>query len=148
MPKDILPPGSAFRNRFAAAALALLTGVVGGHRFYLRGMRDTWAWLHPAAFALGLLGVWRFVVQQRTDMATWVLLAAFIAVVLAALIQALVIGLTADDRWDARWNAGTGRRSANGWGPVMVAMITLFGGFAALAGGLAYVLQRLFGGLG
>ena len=141
-------PSPQFKNRFVAALLALLTGVVGGHRFYLRGARDPWAWLHGSAFVLGVLGVWRFVVQQRTDASTWILLGVFAAVVLAALIQALVIGLTTDSRWDARWNAQAARRSANGWGPVLVAMSTLFGGFAALAGGLAYVLQRLFGGLG
>lgn len=137
---------SPFKNRFTAALLALLTGVFGGHRFYLRGLQDPWAWLHGPLFLLGLLGVWRFVAQGLGDRLTWTLLAVFVAVVIAVVVQTLVIGLTSDANWDARWNAGAGRQSANGWGPVLIVIFALFMGVGSLTGGLAYVLQRFFGG--
>lgn len=64
----------------------------------------------------------------------------------AVVVQTLVIGLTSDEKWDARWNAAHRRRSANGWGPVLVVIFALFMSVGSLAGGLAYVLQRFFGG--
>ncbi len=135
-----------FKDKFVAALLALLTGVFGGHRFYLRGLRDPWAWVHGPLFVLGLIGVWRFVLLQRDDALTWALLGLFVAVVIAVVVQTLVIGLTSDEQWDARWNAGSTRRSANGWGPVLVVIFALFMSVGSLTGGLAYVLQRFFGG--
>ncbi|CUA97084.1 TM2 domain [Thiomonas bhubaneswarensis] len=137
---------TAFKSKFLAALLALVTGVVGGHRFYLHGWKDRWAWLHGPLFIVGLLGVWRFVPQHRDDALTWVLLGVFVAVVIAVVVQTLVIGLTSDERWDARWNQGSARRSANGWGPVLIVIFALFMSVGSLTGGLAYVLQRFFGG--
>lgn len=137
---------TGFKNKFTAALLALLTGVLGGHRFYLRGLRDPWAWLHGPLFLLGLLGVWRFVAHRQDDPLTWALLAVFVAVVIAAVVQTLVIGLTPDAKWDARWNAAADRRSQNGWGPVLIVIFALFMSVGSLTGGLAYVLQRFFGG--
>lgn len=135
---------SSFKSRFAAAALALFTGVVGGHRFYLRGAGDKWGWLHPVLFAVGLVGLWRFVFQGRNDLLSWLLLGVLVGFVVAVLLQAIVIGLTADEKWDVRWNAGSDRRSANRWGPIYVVIASLFLGTAALMGSLAYVLQRFF----
>ena len=137
---------TAFKSKFLAALLALVTGVVGGHRFYLHGWKDRWAWLHGPLFIGGLLGVWRFVPQHRDDALTWVLLGVFVSVVIAVVVQTLVIGLTSDERWDARWNQGSARRSANGWGPVLIVIFALFMSVGSLTGGLAYVLQRFFGG--
>lgn len=137
---------ASFKNKSLAALLALVTGVFGGHRFYLRGPRDVAAWVHAPLFLLGLLGLWRFVELRMDDALTWALLAVFVAVVIAVVVQTLVIGLTADERWDARWNAGLERRSANGWGPVLIVIFALFMSVGSLTGGLAYVLQRFFGG--
>jgi len=133
-----------FKNRFAAAALAMFFGALGGHRFYLHGSRDPWAWVHLLAFALGAYGLYRFVLLQQNDALTWALLAVFVAVVIAVAVQTLVIGLTPDDKWDTRWNAAHTRRSANRWGPVLVVIFTLFLTVGALMGGLAYALQRFF----
>lgn len=138
----------AFKDKFIASLLALLTGMFGGHRFYLNGPHDVWGWVHGPLFLLGVLGIWRFVLQGQDDVLTWVLLGVFVAVAVAVLIQTLVIGLTTDARWDARWNPQGARRSANGWGPVLVVIFALFMGVGSLTGGLAYVLQRFFGGLG
>jgi hypothetical protein len=97
-------------------------------------------------FLLGLLGVWRFVAHRQDDPLTWALLAVFVAVVIAVVVQTLVIGLTPDAKWDARWNAAAVRRSQNGWGPVLIVIFALFMSVGSLTGGLAYVLQRFFGG--
>ncbi len=135
-----------FKNRAVAAALTLFFGVIGLHRFYLRGLGDRWGWLHPVLFAIGLLGVWRFVLEGRSDVASWLLLGVFVGFMVAVFLQAIIIGLTSDEKWDARWNAGSGRRSANRWAPIYVVIAALFLGTGALMGTLAYVLQRYFGG--
>lgn len=139
------PSSAPFKNRAVAAALTLFFGVVGLHRFYLCGLRDRWGWLHPALFVIGLVGVWRFVFEGRSDWASWLLLGVFVGFMIAVLLQAIVIGLTPDEKWDARWNAASGRRSANRWAPIYVVVAALFFGTGALMGTLAYVLQRYFG---
>jgi hypothetical protein len=136
---------TGFKSKFTASLLALLTGVIGGHRFYLHGWRDSWAWVHGPLFVIGLYGLYRFVPNGQDDALTWVLLGVFVAVVIAVVVQTLVIGLTSDEKWDARWNAAQSRRSANGWGPVLVVIFALFMSVGSLTGGLAYVLQRFFG---
>lgn len=57
---------------------------------------------------------------------------AFGLIVVITLIEAIVIGLTADARWDARHNANSGRASANRWAPVLIAIVSLIG--AAMLG--------------
>jgi TM2 domain-containing membrane protein YozV len=41
------------KNKTLAVWLALLGGVLGLHRFYLRGLGDWVGWLHPIPAALG-----------------------------------------------------------------------------------------------
>jgi hypothetical protein len=49
-----------------------------------------------------------------------------------SLIEAIVISLTSDERWDQRHNPGSGQRSANRWAPVIIAVLSLIG--AAMLG--------------
>ncbi len=133
-----------FRSKTRAAALALFLGVLGAHRFYLRGPRDVLGWLHLPLFAAacwGLAGVVRE--GPGSAMAPVGVPLAAVCVGLA-LFQALLLGLTPDARWDETWNAGMAERSHSGWGVVLVVVFSLLIGTAALAGGLAVGLQRMF----
>jgi hypothetical protein len=134
----------AFKSKTRAAALALFLGVVGAHRFYLRGWRDVLGWLHWPLFAIGLWGAVRFINEGESDAIAQVALPILGLIVGLALFQALLIGLTPDARWDAHWNAGTGRQSSSGWGAVLVVMFALLLGTAALMGSLAFGLQHYF----
>lgn len=133
-----------FRSKTRAAALALFLGVLGAHRFYLRGPRDVLAWLHLPLF---VAAVWGLAAVMRDGLGG---AAAPVGLPLAAvclglaLFQALLLGLTPDVRWDEKWNAGLAERSHSGWGAVLVVMFSLLIGTAALAGGLAVALQRIF----
>ncbi len=133
-----------FKSKTRAATLALLFGVVGAHRFYLRGWRDVLGWLHLPLFAAGVWGVARFVDFGENDVIAEIALPLLGLIVGVALFQALLIGLTSDARWDARWNVGSGRYSSSGWGAVLVVVFALLIGTAALMGALAFGLQHYF----
>lgn len=108
--------GSAHKHKTVAALLAFLLGGLGLHRRYL-GSR--WWWVYPV-FLVTLVPVF------------------------AGFVEAIVFALTPDEKWDARWNAHSGRQSRNGWGPVLVAIATLIVGATLLMTTLAIVFQTYF----
>lgn len=57
---------------------------------------------------------------------------AFSLITIIALIEGIVISLTADARWDQRHNLHSGQVSANRWAPVVLAVLSLIG--AAMLG--------------
>ncbi len=118
VPPDV--PTHRFRSKLVATALAALLGTFGAHRFYLQGARRPTGWLYL--------------------LFCWTLVPTF-----AGLVEALRFALTPDDQWDARWNAGTGRRSASGWPVVLLAVLTFFGGALLLMTLIAFVIGRVVG---
>ena len=109
-----------FRNKTLATLLATLGGTIGLHRFYLHGPRHPLPWVYP--------------------LCAWTMLPTF-----AGFIEALVFALTPDERWDARWNAGTGRSSASGWPVILLAVLTMFGGITLLMTVLSFAIGRYVG---
>jgi hypothetical protein len=137
------PAAPAARSRTVATWLALLGGSLGLHRFYLAGARDPWAWLHPWPTLLGAYGFWR----MRTwgvDDARGSALVPLLGVMLAAtMLQAIVYGLTSDERWAVRHGA---RRGGAGpaW-PVLVAVVIALAAGASIAvATIAFTAQRYF----
>jgi len=119
------PPATvSHRSRPLAGALALVTGWLGLHRLYLRSR--AW-WIYPM-FSMPLLG-WALRAEPWFRQPGFF---AFSAMVVITLIEAIVIGLTSDARWDARHNPHSGRASANRWAPVLIAIASLIG--AAMLG--------------
>lgn len=122
LPSD--PAPTRHYSRPLAGLLALVFGWLGLHRWYL-GVRG--AWLYPM-LSMPLIG-WAL----RTD--PWFRQPGFFAfslIVVITLVEAIVISLTPDARWDARLNANSGRVSANRWAPVFIAIASLIG--AAMLG--------------
>ena len=113
------PPAAPARSKTVATWLALLGGSLGLHRFYLFGLRDPWAWLHPWPTLVGAYGFWR----MRTwgvDDARGSALVPLLGIMLAAtMLQAIVYGLTSDERWAARHGARPG--GAPAW-PLVLAV--------------------------
>jgi len=97
----------AHKNKTVATLLAAVLGGLGAHRFYLHGKKDIAAWIHPALLPLA---------------------------VYAGFVEALVIGLTPDEKWDALHNARSGRQSDSGW-PLIILLVltTAFGAIAVIA---------------
>lgn len=125
-----------FRHKAFAALLASLGGALGINRLYL-GQKWWWLPLCITAITLPLL----------IGVRNWYQSPAFFVLmvpVTAGFIQALVIALMPDERFDARFNAGSQRRNRSGWDAVLVAIATLAGGAIALMATIALLFQTYY----
>ncbi|MES2300117.1 MAG: TM2 domain-containing protein [Pseudomonadota bacterium] len=132
---------SNHKNKTLATLLALVGGVVGAHRFYLGGARDRWGWLHLASVAVAAM-VAVLAPAQNPFFKVLPLLVSGIA----ACIEALVIGLLADDKWDAAHNAGSGRQSRSSWPLAVLLVATLMGGAVLVIATIARLFDLLYTG--
>ncbi|MDQ1817542.1 hypothetical protein RBA41_29980 [Massilia sp. CCM 9210] len=101
---------TSHKNKTFASFLALILGAVGAHRFYLRGSLDKLGLLHLASLPVAGL------VYGLAPEANWFF--KVLPLVLSGIIgfvEALMIGLTPDEKFDAAFNAGSGRKSASNW---------------------------------
>lgn len=108
-----------YKNKTLATFLAAFFGGLGAHRFYLYGKKDVWAWVHVLLFPLSIF---------------------------AAFIEALVIGLTADEKWDEAHNTHSDRKSDSGWPLVVLLVLTFGGGAIAVIAAIARTFDLLFTG--
>jgi hypothetical protein len=129
------------KNKTIATALAFLLGFVGVHRFYLKGSVDRLGLLHVCSLPLAgiIYGV------GRGPNPFWVLLPILVSTV-AAHIEALVIGLTPDEKWDAVRNAGAGRASQSNWMLVLLLVLTTLVGATILIATISRLFDLLFTG--
>lgn len=110
---------TSHKNKTLATFLAAIFGGLGFHRFYLHGKKDVWAWAHVLLFPLSIF---------------------------AAFIEALVIGLTPDEKWDEAHNKDSGRKSDSGWLLVVLLVLTFGGGAIAIIAAIARTFDLLFTG--
>ena len=107
------------KNKTLASFLAAIFGGLGAHRFYLYGKKDVWAWVHVLLFPLSTF---------------------------AGFIEALVIGLTPDEKWDESHNNGSGQKSDSGWPLAVLRVVTCGGGSIAVIAVIARAFDLLFTG--
>lgn len=129
------------KNKTFATLLAAALGGFGMHRFYLHGGKDFAAWVHFATAPLSLL-----LALSRPEQPLMFVGLPFILSALAGLLTALVIGLTADEKWDTIHNAASGRKSASGW-PLAILLVLAFGaGAIGAIAAIARTFDLLFTG--
>ena len=131
---------SRFRSKTTVGLLACLFGCVGAHWWYL-GRRH--AWLVTLA-ALILM-----VLSSRADV--WWENPAFFLLFIPAVdgfIEAIVLCLMSDARFDARYNPGLVRKEPSRWGPVLVAAFSLLVGTVTLMFGIAMIVLYVWTLLG
>lgn len=131
------------KSKTLATWLALTAGLLGAHRFYLHGWRDLGAWLHPLPALLGLGGVIRMQNLGQNDLAAELLAPLFGLMLAVGMLSAIVIGMTPDERWNARFNPGQ-TMPASGWLVVIAMVVALLLGGTALMGTIAYTGQKFF----
>ncbi len=134
---------SPYRSKTITTWLALLAGPLGLHRFYLHGLRDPFGWLFPLPTALGLLGLQRIEQFGQDDRLAWALVPLLGLSISAAMLSAIVHGLTPDATWDSRHNPGH-EAVATAWGPVLAVIAALLVGGGVLMGTIAYGGQKFF----
>lgn len=131
------------KSKLLTVALAFLLGSVGAHRFYLKGLGDLYGWAHVLATLGGALGIASMVFGAGSPAFNWALAVAGGTSVIAAFLTAIVFGLRADDKWDARYNVH-GKPTRSGWPVVILVIVSLLIGTGLLMAGLAISFQTFF----
>jgi TM2 domain-containing membrane protein YozV len=132
---------SSHKNKTFATFLSSLLGSLGLHRFYLYGPKDVWAWAHLLSLPLSGIAIALFMNQH-----SFFTLGPLILSSLAGLIEALVIGLTPDEKWDAQHNPHSGKQSQSDWPLAVLLVLTTGAGAVALIATLARFLDLFFTG--
>ncbi len=131
------------KSKTGATWLALLGGALGLHRFYLYGLRDIAGWLYSPPTLLGLYGVHRMRQLGQDDPLAWLLIPLLGLALSAAMLSAVLYGLTTDERWRDRHNP-QGPIVRNGWPVIFGVVLALFIGAGVLMATLAFSSQRYF----
>ena len=131
----------AHKNKTLATALALSLGTLGAHRFYLYGGMDRLGLLHIASLPIAGL-----IFSNGHGVNPFYALLPLLVSGIAACIEALVIGLTPDEKWDARFNTVAGTRSQSNWLLALLLVATLLVGATVLIGTISRLFDLLFTG--
>jgi hypothetical protein len=135
------------KNKTLAAWLAFLGGPLGLHRFYLRGLGDVIGWALPIPTALGLYGLQRVQQYGLDDHWSWVLLPMLGFTAAGCALNAIVYGLMAPDKWNAKFNpeaAPDASAGATSWLTVGAVAIALLVGTTVLMSSIVFSFQRYF----
>src|SRR5690606_38447853 len=133
-------PVRQHRSKVIVALLAAVLGVFGAHWWYL-GRRRAWM----VTLASCVLIVLAQFYPVWWDNPPFLLL---IVPVTAGFIEALIFSLKTDAWFDARYNAGSGRATRTGWGPVLIAIFTTLLGSSVMLFGLALIVMFVYRALG
>nr|WP_316644280.1 hypothetical protein [uncultured Roseateles sp.] len=131
------------RSKTLATWLALAGGSLGLHRFYMFGFKDKLAWLHPLPTLAGYYGLRRMELLGQDDHLAWVLIPLLGLMLAQSMLQAIVYGLTSDEKWDARYNGGQAS-APSGWAAIIAVVLSLLLGGTALMATIAFGSQRYF----
>jgi len=129
------------KNKTLATFLAALLGGIGAPRFYLYGARDRLGWLHAASVPLSLIAMLIWPDQKQLFTC-----APLVVSVLAGMVEALVIGLIPDEKWDARYNSLSGKQSNSGWIVVFLLVFSLTTGATGVIAAMARTFDLLYTG--
>ena len=133
-------PERRFRNKTTVGLLAALLGCVGAHWWYL-GRRQAWL--------VSAIGVVLMIASAFAE--TWYENPAFFLLfilILDGFIEAIVLCLMSDIRFDGFYNPGLVRQRPSGWGAVLIAIFTLLIGTVALMFGIAMIVIYVWTALG
>jgi TM2 domain-containing membrane protein YozV len=131
---------AAHKNKTVATLLALLLGGFGTHRFYLKPGADRIGLLHLCC--LPVTGILYGAVKPHPFYMVLPLLVSYIV----GFVEALVIGLTPDEKWDAQYNAHSGQQTRSNWVLVLLLVITMLVATTVLIGTIARLSDVVYTG--
>ena len=129
------------KNKTLTTFLAAFLGGIGAHRFYLQGMRDRLGWAHLVTLPISLLIMSIWPDQQRLFTT-----GLFLISILAGMVEALALGLTPDEKWDARYNSRSGKQSDSGWAVILIVIFSLTVGATGIIAAMARTFDLLYTG--
>ena len=135
------------KNKTLAAWLAFLGGPLGLHRFYLHGFADPLGWVLPIPTALGLYGIERVQRYGIDDPWSWVLIPLLGFTIAGCALMAIVYGLMAREKWNARFNSSGSEDAAaggTGWFTIAAVACSLLIGTGVLMASIAFSFQHYF----
>jgi TM2 domain-containing membrane protein YozV len=129
------------KNKAFATLLAVVLGTLGAHRLYLSGPRDRALWLHAASLPLAVAALLLW------PKANWFYqILPLLVSGIGGCIEALVIGLMHDDKFDARYNLASGRQSDSSWVLALLLVATLMAGAVLVIATLSRLFDLLYTG--
>jgi len=131
---------AAHKNKTVATLLALLLGGFGIHRFYLKPGADRIGLLHLCC--LPVMGILYGAVKPHPFYIVLPLLVSYIV----GFVEALVIGLTPDEKWDAQYNAHSGQQTHSNWVLVLLLVVTMLVATTVLIGTIARLSDVVYTG--
>lgn len=129
------------KNKTLATGLASFTGWAGIHRFYLHGPSDLAGWAHVLAVLLSVPAL----LGEKALFSTFAV-APLVISTLISFLEALVIGLTPDDKWDAQHNQASGLASDSRWPLAVLLVLTTGVGATAMIATMARMFDLLWTG--
>ncbi|MFZ6642463.1 NINE protein [Undibacterium sp. TC4M20W] len=129
------------KNKTLATLLAALFGAIGLHRFYLGGKKDKWGWLHFITLPISMVIHYFYFGKPEIVQYSFLLVSFLIAI-----LETLVMGLTPDEKWDARHNSKSGKTSESNWPLALLLVLTLAVGAFALIATIARTFDLLYTG--
>jgi TM2 domain-containing membrane protein YozV len=131
----------AHKNKTLATALALSLGTLGAHRFYLYGGVDRIGLMHLSSLPIAGL-----IFSNAHGIHPFHALLPLLVSGIAACIEALVLGLTSDEQWDARFNGAAGTRSQSNWVLALLLVATLLIGATVLIATISRLFDLMYTG--
>ena len=132
---------TAHKNKTFATFLAVILGSVGAHRFYLRGALDKLGLAHRAALPVAGL------VAGLAPEADWFYKALPLLVsTVVGFLEALVLGVMADEKFDATYNPHSGKQSQSKWYLVLLLVITMLLGMTLMIFTMVRLVDLLYTG--
>jgi hypothetical protein len=128
------------KSKVLAALLSFYGGWFGAHWYYLG---------RPRPWLLTVLAVVMFAIAFQSEV-WWDSPAIFVVFIpaVAGFIEAMVLCLRSDEKFDARYNPGYKRVGHTGWGPILVAISGLLLGTIMTLFAIAHVVLHIWTRMG
>ena len=129
------------KNKTFATFLALFFGFIGAHRFYLRGALDRLGILHVTCLPITGMVIGLAPQADPFFKALPILVSAVVG-----FLEALIIGLSSDEKFDAAFNAQSGNKSASSWILAVLLVVTMMLGTTTLIAVMSRLNDLLYTG--